>query len=203
MRWESPGFGCVSGRAVKNSGRSAIRRAPFSLSRPLRCEARFTFRAGPPWRFLACCQAWPATAWQETHGGVRRVYVEPFATKAGADNPPRRCDRGLRKLPSVSVVADASVADLSLGGGVGLFSPRFPHEAGDFAALHFSDRVPDARRVQIERMTCRSYLVTPAAASEDISKELAKRIAKHLAEALSQPETPSTALVDSLHPRSH
>jgi phosphate transport system substrate-binding protein len=136
---------------------------------------------------------------QEADSGAKRLYVEAFATKAGAEKLREEVTAEIRKLHSVSIVPDESSADLILGGGGEVwvrgyrsFSPRshmkLETNGTPLYGGYLSVELKNKRGV-----TVWSYLVTPAAASEDIPKELAKRIAKHLAEALSQPETPTTA----------
>jgi len=48
---------------------------------------------------------------------IRRLYVEPFATQAGSEKFREDLISELRKLNSVSVVADESSAEAILGGG--------------------------------------------------------------------------------------
>src|SRR5580704_13958264 len=144
---------------------------------------------------LACCLlAWPALAWEEAHSGVRQLYVEAFATKAGADKLREDVTAELRKLSSVSLVPDESNADLTLGGGGEIwvrgyrsFSPRshmkLPSNGTPIYTGYLSLELKNKHGV-----TVWSYLVTPGKASEDISRDLSKQIAKHLAEALNQPE---------------
>jgi phosphate ABC transporter phosphate-binding protein len=122
--------------------------------------------------------------------------VEAFATKAGAEKLREDLTAEVRKLNAVSLAADEANADLVLGGGGEVwvkgyrsFSPRSHMKMstngtpvyGGFLSVELKNR---------KGVTVWSYLATPGAASEDISKDLAKRIAKHLAEALIQPETP-------------
>lgn len=147
----------------------------------------------------SCLLAWPAFAGDQKPSGTRRLYVEAFATKAGAEKLRGDMTAELRKLNSVSLVPDESNADLVLGGGGEIwvkgyrsFSPRSHMKLstngtpvyGGFLSVELKNK---------RGVTVWSYLVTPGAASEDISKDLSKRIAKHLAEGLSQVETPSAA----------
>jgi len=149
---------------------------------------------------LACClMAWPAAAWDATNGAVKRLYVEAFATKAGAEKLREELTAELRKLPSISLVPDESNADLILGGGGEVwvrgyrsFSPRshmkLPTNGTPLYGGYLSVELRNKRGV-----TVWSYLATPGTASEDISKDLSKRIAKHIAEALTQPEAAAAA----------
>ena len=121
---------------------------------------------------------------------IKRLYVEPFTTKAGAEK--------LRE----DVIARTSKAEFDLagfgsnrarivilGGGGEIWvkgyrslnprSGRLPSNGtpvyGGFLSVELRDTKGE---------TLWSYLVTPGAGSEDVSKDLAKRIAKHVAEAL-------------------
>ena len=151
--------------------------------------------------FVACLLAWPALAWDQAqsraHSGARRLYVEAFATKAGADKLREDVTAELRKLTSVSLVPDESNADLILGGGGEVwvrgyrsFNPRshmkLPTNGTPLYSGYLSVELKNKRGV-----TVWSYLATPGTASEDISKDLAKQIAKHLPEGLNQAETPA------------
>jgi phosphate ABC transporter phosphate-binding protein len=124
---------------------------------------------------------------------VKRIYVEPFATKAGAEELQKDVTAELRKLGSISVVSDESSADAILGGGGEIwingyrsFSPRsrmkLPTNGtpiyGGFLSVELKNK---------SGVTLWSYLVTPGNDSEDTSKDLSKRIAKHLADALDEP----------------
>jgi phosphate transport system substrate-binding protein len=143
--------------------------------------------------------AGPAFAWQGTNNGTRRLYVEAFATKAGAEKLREDVSAELRKLPSVSLVPDESNADFILGGGGEIwirgyrsFSPRshmkLPSNGTPIYGGYLSVELKDKRGV-----TVWSDLVTPGSAPEDISKDLSKRIAKHLVEGLNQAEAPKPA----------
>jgi phosphate transport system substrate-binding protein len=130
-----------------------------------------------------------ALAWQPEQ--VKRVYVEPFTTKTGSEALRADLIRELRKLKSVSIAESESKADAILGGGGEIWiagyrslNPRAgtslangtPVYAG-YLSVELRDR---------EGETLWSDLVTPGAASEDVSRELARRIAKDVAEALSR-----------------
>ena len=145
---------------------------------------------------LACCLlGWRASAWDDTHGVARRIYVEAFATKAGAEKLREDLTAELRKLNSVSLVSDESNADLILGGGGEVwvrgyrsFSPRshmkLPSNGTPIYGGYLSVELKNKNGV-----TVWSYLATPGTASEDISKDLSRRIAKHLGDTLNQVET--------------
>ena len=142
---------------------------------------------------ICCLLAGPALGRQKT--GLRRLYVEAFATKTGAEKLRGDVAAELRKLSSVSLVPDESSADLILGGGGEVwirgyrgFSPRsemkLPTNGTPLYGGYLSVELKNKQGV-----TVWSYLATPETASEDVSKDLAKRIANHLAIALSEPET--------------
>jgi phosphate transport system substrate-binding protein len=164
----------------------------------MKCRARSSCFRNMPGNVLvlACCLlAWPALAGEQTHGGPRRVYVEAFATKAGAEKLREDLTVELRKLDSVSLVPNESSADLILGGGGEVwvrgyrsFSPRshmkLPSNGIALYGGYLSVELKSKNGV-----TVWSYLATPGTASEDISKDLSKRIAKHLGEALNGAET--------------
>ncbi len=143
----------------------------------------------------------PAFAGQlTTDGGVKRLYVEPFTTKADAQKLREDLIAELRKVPSVSVVSDESNADLILDGGGEVwvkgyrsFSPRskmkLPSNGtpiyGGFMSVELKDK---------QGLTLWSDLVTPGPESSDVSKDLSKRISKHLAEELSLPDPPVSSV---------
>lgn len=136
---------------------------------------------------LACC--FPAASWC---AGPRRIYVEAFTTKTDAKKLQEDLTADLRKLPSVSLVADESKADLILGGGGEIwvrgyrsFSPRSHMKLetngtpiyGGYLSVELKNK---------DGVTVWSDLVTPGKESEDISKDLSRRIAKDLVGALNQ-----------------
>jgi len=138
-----------------------------------------------------------APAWQAGPAKAKRLYVETFATKTGAEELQKDVTAELRKLSAVSLVSDAASADLILGGGGEVwvrgyrsFSPRshmkLPTNGtpvyGGYLSVELRNR---------DGVTVWSYLATPGAAPADISKELAKNIAKHLVEALNTGDTAS------------
>jgi phosphate ABC transporter phosphate-binding protein len=177
----------------------------------MKCRARDSrihnmqpFRLKWTLRIACCLLAGPVLAWQGVDGGQRRIYVEAFATKSGAEKLREDVTAELRKLKSVSLVSDESNADIILGGGGEIwvrgyrsFSPRshmkLPTNGmpvyGGFLSVELKDN---------HGVTLWSYLVTPETSSDDISKDLSRRIAKHLAEALNQLETPRA--IASLQP---
>ncbi|HTS27968.1 MAG TPA: phosphate ABC transporter substrate-binding protein PstS [Bryobacteraceae bacterium] len=147
------------------------------------------------WLFAAvCCGALasPVLAWQAGRAvEKRRLYVEPFATKGDAEKLRSALAGEIRKLGAVSLVADASRADLILGGGGEIWirgyrslnprSGRLPANGEPVYAGYLSVELRD-----LQGVTLWSDLVTPAIGSGDIAKDLSKRIVKHLGEALEQ-----------------
>src|SRR5579859_1367540 len=138
--------------------------------------------------------AWHGLAWQAP--AAKRLYVEPFTTKAGSEKLRAEVVAELRKVSSLSVVSSESSADLILGGGGEIWvkgyrslnprSGRSPSNGtpvyGGFLSVELRDEKGE---------TLWSDLVTPGAVFGDISKDLSKRIAKHVAEALKQEDPPS------------
>lgn len=157
-------------------------------------------------RLVCCCVvAGSALASQARDRVVQRLYVEPFAMKTDAAKIQKDVTAEVQKLNSVSLVSDESSADVILGGGGEIwikgyrsFSPRADEKLptngmpvyGGFLSVELKSK---------NGVTLWSYLATPGAASDNVSKDLAKEIAKHLAEALKQPEAPS--LTESLPQR--
>jgi hypothetical protein len=121
--------------------------------------------------------------------GVHKLFVEPFAVKQGSEQLRSDVIAQLRKLPSISVVSDQASADAILSGDGEIWvrgykslnprSGRLPSNGTPVYAGFLSVEVKDTHGE-----TLWSYLVTPGAPSEDITKDLSKNIAKHLAEAL-------------------
>jgi len=133
---------------------------------------------------------------------VKRLYVERFATQAGARQLREDVIGQLRKLNSVSLVPDESSADVILGGGGEIWikgyrslNPRSGRLLSDGTPIYggyLSVELKDKSGV-----TLWSDLVTPGDESGDISKDLSKRITKDLAEALPRVEPPSRTGVPS------
>ncbi len=141
-----------------------------------------------------CLLSGPAFAKPQT-----KLYVEAFATKQGAKTIQQDVTMELRKLDSVSLVANESIADLVLAGGGEIwvrgyrsFSPRshlkLPTNGTPIYGGFLSVELKNKRGV-----TVWSYLATPGSASGDISKDLSKQIVKNLAEALPRAEAPTVA----------
>jgi phosphate transport system substrate-binding protein len=148
--------------------------------------------------FAFCCVIFgPARAGETpTANQIRRLYVEPFATRAGSEKFREDVITELRKLKSVSLAADQSSADAILGGGgevwikgyrshnpqLGNVAPNGTPIYSGFLSIELRDK---------NGQTLWSYLATPPRASDDVSKDLATVIVKKLVEALKQGEAPS------------
>jgi phosphate ABC transporter phosphate-binding protein len=127
---------------------------------------------------------------------VRRIYVEPFATREGSEKLREDLIAELRRMKSVSLAADEPSADEILGGGGEVWikgyrshNPQLGHVAPNgtpiytgFLSIELRDR---------NGQTLWSYLATPPASSGDVSKDLSVLIAKKLSEALVQGEAPT------------
>lgn len=137
---------------------------------------------------LTCCCA--LAAQERLHlDAVKRVYVAPFTVKQGSVKLRDDVISQLRKLNGITVVSTVSKADAVLGGegeiwvkGYVSLNPRSGRLPSDgtpvysgFLSVELKDTKGD---------TLWSYLVTPSAPSEDISKELSRRLERYLAEAL-------------------
>src|SRR5215469_7277415 len=156
------------------------------------------------WKWLApiACSllSVSAPAWQAKERPAKRLYVEPFATKEGAQKLREDLMAEVRRLGTFSVVSDEANADLILGGGGELwikgyrsFSPRshmkMPSNGTPIYGGYLSVELRNRRGI-----TVWSYLATPGAASEDASRDISKRIAKRLAEGPIEPEAPTTVI---------
>jgi phosphate transport system substrate-binding protein len=156
----------------------------------------------PKWilRFACCCAlAGSAAGWQPRQpGAIKRLYVESFVTKAGAEELRANMIAELGKISSISLVSVESSADAILGGGGEIWIKGYrslyqrsrsgtrPSTGTPVYTGYLSVELRDPQGA-----TVWSYLATPGARSEDISKDLSKRIARHLAVALEQGEVPT------------
>ena len=149
------------------------------------------------WFAFCCALLGSALAWQTAPANqIRRIYVEPFATRAGSEKFREDVISELRKLNSVSLAADESSADAILGGGgevwikgyrshnpqLGNVPPNGTPIYTGFLSIELRDK---------NGQTLWSYLATPPVASADVSKDLSTLIVKKLVEALEQGEAPS------------
>jgi phosphate transport system substrate-binding protein len=157
-----------------------------------RCRLRILSRVV----ILACVLASHALAWQ-----AKRLYVEPFAVKAGSEKLREDLITQLRRRTSISLVSDQAMADVTLSGGGEIWikgyrslNPRSGRQPSNGTPVYAGFLSVELKNSRGE--TIWSDLVTPGAASEDISKDLSLRIAKHVAEALEhgdggQPRVPA------------
>ena len=133
-----------------------------------------------------------ALAWQDRPViVVKRLYVEPLTLKGGPVKLREDLIGQLRRLPGVSIVTERSAADAVLTGegeiwikGYQSLNPRsgrLPSNGTPVFTGFLSVELKDTKG-----NTVWSYLVTPGAGSEDISKNLCKQIVRHLAAALRQ-----------------
>jgi hypothetical protein len=120
---------------------------------------------------------------------IKRLYVEPFTVKTGPQRLREDVIRELRKLNSVSLVANASSADAILTGNAEIWikgyrslNPRSGTSPSSGTPLYTGYLSVELKDVKGEVLW--SYLATPGAASEDVSKDLSRRIAKQLAKVL-------------------
>jgi ABC-type phosphate transport system substrate-binding protein len=138
-----------------------------------------------------------AFAWQTAPGNrIRRIYVEPFTTRAGAEKFREDVIAELRKLSSVSLASDESSADAILGGGGEVWikgyrshNPQLGKVPPDGTPIYTGFLSIELRDTNGE--TLWSYMATPPAASRDISKDLSTQIVKKLAESLEQGAAPA------------
>jgi phosphate transport system substrate-binding protein len=147
--------------------------------------------------FALCCSMFgPALAGQTAppNHSTRRIYVEPFVTQAGSEKFREDVIAQLRKLNSVSLAGDESIADAILGGGgeiwikgyrshnpqLGNVPPNGTPIYTGFLSIELRDR---------NGQTLWSYLATPPAASGDVSKDISTLIVKKLVDALKESET--------------
>jgi hypothetical protein len=121
-------------------------------------------------------------------GAVTRIYIEPLPIKSGSEKLQSALIAQLKKLRSVSVVADAAASDARLNGdgevwikGYQSLNPRsgrMPSNGtaiyGGFLSVELTDAQGDTQW---------SYLASENSA-EDIFGALAKQVAQHLADAL-------------------
>jgi len=133
---------------------------------------------------LCCAFAGAALAWQP-----KRVYVEPFTTKAAPEKLRADLIAALSKQSGIALVSSESSADAILGGGGEIWirgyrslNPRSGRLPSDGTPVYAGYLSVELRNTRGE--TFWSYLATPETGSEDVAKDLARRIAKHVAAAL-------------------
>jgi phosphate ABC transporter phosphate-binding protein len=149
-------------------------------------------------RLAFCCVLAGSALAAQAPGGAQRLYVATFTTKTGADQLQKDVTSELRKLNSVSIVANESNADLILDGGGEIWIKGYrsfsshTHEKlptngmpiyGGFLSVELKNK---------SGASLWSYLVTPSGDSLDVAKDLSRRIAMQLADALERVETRSS-----------
>ena len=155
------------------------------------CVSRFRFAVCVA---FCCAMVGPTLASQTAPANqIRRIYVEPFATREGSEALREDVLAELHKIKSVSLAGDESSADAILGGGgevwikgyrshnpqLGKVPPNGTPIYTGFLSIELRDKTGQ---------TLWSYLATPPAASGDVSKDLSILIAKKLDDALKQGE---------------
>jgi phosphate transport system substrate-binding protein len=145
-----------------------------------------------------CAIAAPSFAWQP-----RRLYVEPFTTKAAPEKLREYVIAELKKQSGVSLAATESSADAILGGGGEIWikgyrslNPRSGRLPSDGTPVYGGYLSVELRNTRGE--TLWSYLATQEASSEDVAKDLARKIAKHVTAALEQEPAPPRPAVPPL-----
>jgi phosphate transport system substrate-binding protein len=135
----------------------------------------------------------------------KRLYVEPFTTRAASEKLREDVIAELRRLGTVAIVPAESGADAILGGGGEIWvrgyrslnprSGRLPSDGTPVYGGYLSVELRDSKGA-----TTWSDLVTPGSASPDVAKDLAKRIAKDVSEALQRNDPPQPAAPPARQP---
>jgi phosphate transport system substrate-binding protein len=148
--------------------------------------------------FAFCCAlVGSAHGWQTAPANqINRIYVEPFAIQVGSEKLRDDVIAELHKVNSISLAADASSADAILGGGGEVWIRGYRSHNPQLGNVPANGTPIYSGFLSIELrdkngQTLWSYLATPPAASEDLSKDLSKLIVKKLVEVLQQDETPT------------
>ena len=147
------------------------------------------------WFAFCCAMFGPALA-QTPVNQIKRLYVEPLATQSGSEKFRADLISQLRKLNSVSLAADESSADAILGGGGEVWIKGYRSHNPQLGKVPPSGTPIYTGFLSIELrnkngQTIWSYLATPPAESEDVSKDLSIAIVKKLVEALKEGEATS------------
>jgi hypothetical protein len=137
-----------------------------------------------------------AIAWQtESPGPIRRIYVEPFATRESAGNFRTDVIGELRKSSSVSLSDDAASADAILGGGGEVWikgyrshNPQLGDGPANGTAIYTGFLSMELR--DKSGQTLWSYLATPPAASRNLTENLATLIVEKLIAAIKEGAAP-------------
>lgn len=143
---------------------------------------------------LVCAMFMPALVAQTVPANqIKRIYVEPFATRESSQKFRADVIAELRKRPSITLAEDESSADAILGGGGEIWidgyrshNPQLGNPAPNGTAIYNGFLSIELR--DKNGRTVWSYLATPPASSKDVSKDLSTLIAQKLVEALQQGE---------------
>jgi phosphate transport system substrate-binding protein len=140
-------------------------------------------------RFFCCCILVSISA------ADKRLFVEPFTTKAAPEELRQYVIAELIKLRGISTVSDEAGADAILGGGGEIWikgyrslNPRSGRPPSGGTPVYGGYLSVELKNTRGE--TFWSYLVTPENDTADVSKDLARRIAKYVAAALQQAPAP-------------
>src|SRR5580658_10530162 len=155
-----------------------------------------------PFRFAICvafcCAMVEPTLTSQTAPAnrIKRIYVEPFTTRAGSEALREDMLAELHKIKAVTVAGDESNADAILGGGGEVWIKGYRSHNPQLGKVPANGTPIYTGFLSIELrdksgQTLWSYLATPPEASRDISKDLSTLIAKKLVEGLEQAEAPS------------
>jgi phosphate transport system substrate-binding protein len=157
------------------------------------CRIRSTLCLGFCWVILGSAFAGQTTPANQVR---RRIYVEPFVTRAGSEKLREDVIAELGKSRSVALAADEPSADAILGGGGEIWvkgyrshNPQLGNVAPNGTAVYAGFLSVELRDRNGE--TLWSYLATPPEASGDVSKALSTLIVEKLVEALAQGVAPS------------
>lgn len=142
--------------------------------------------------FTSCLTSY--AAWARAEGvEVKRLYVEPFTTRSGADKLRDDVTSELRKANIVQLASTEASANAILDGGGEIWvkgyrslNPRSGRLPSDGTPIY--DGYLAVELKNSKGQTFWSDLVTPATNSPDVSRDLAKRIAKDVALALKRGE---------------
>jgi phosphate ABC transporter phosphate-binding protein len=144
---------------------------------------------------LAFCCAMFASAlpWQTAPANqIRRIYVAPFTTQAGSEKFRDDAISELRKLNWVSLAADESSADATLGGGGEVWIEGYRSHNPQLGKVPANGTPVYTGFLSVELRDRNgplwSYLAAPPKASEDVTKDLSTLIVKKMVGALEQGE---------------
>ena len=157
------------------------------------CAELFPRRAAIPWivtTVLLSFQAWCA-------GGPVRIFVEPFADKAGTAQLRSELVNLLRRERGVAVVADAASADFVVSGSGETYvrgyvgtNPRVRYLNSDAKPVYGGFLSVEMKNRQHDPVW--SYLATPRRfGPEDINRNLAGQIVHKLIAELEQERKPA------------